>query len=293
MNSFAADDDMRAPLDGRARARIVWGAVDPGSARIGIAAAEDVNGVLTAAMAPVVVEVGYKIEHDPPIVKRGRDGKEYTLHSTRINGDAEVDAACKIALAHVLWAKVTHLAIEQVKDPYAKGMKQTRNLMVADRIATILRITATREGIVVVMVPAMTWRTRLRKLLQAVTPEEPIGRGDPVRARGIALGHVLRAHIAGWPSTNEGDEHGDGRDAGGIVLWQALPPLEKRVKRAPGERRKQTRKPRAPGEVLPITLANRAKAAAHREAIGCTCGPRKGKHGKDCPAYVRVSYETH
>ncbi len=286
MTSFDADHDMHAPLDGRARQRIVWGGVDPGSARIGVAAATGEPGALVSVMTPVKVEVGYLIEHDPPIVKKSKKGLPYEVKSTRINGNVEVDHACAVVLAHLRLAGVTHLAIEQAEKIYVSepGVSMATNMMVSDRVATILRLAATAAGIHVVTVQAATWRGRLRKLLQAVTPDEAPGKGDAVRGHGTALGHVLRAHIVGWPTGS--DDNQDTRDAGGIVLWQALPAIDRPTKRAPGQRR--AKRPRGAGRRAGAEAAatqGKAKRAAERAAAGCACvfSPTGSRHAKGCP----------
>src|SRR6478735_8198613 len=90
---FAADHDMRAELDGRARKRVVWAGVDPGSARIGIAAATGEPGSLASTMTPIVVEVGRKVELPEPVTKTNRAGVEYTVTHRRIVEDADLTLA--------------------------------------------------------------------------------------------------------------------------------------------------------------------------------------------------------
>lgn len=280
MSDFLADHDMAAPLDGRARRRIVWGAVDPGSARIGVAAASGEPGALEVTMVPVVVPVGRKVMFDKPVTKISRAGKPYQVDHERIVEDADVDRASTVVIAHLLMAKVTHLAIERVENPYLpqSGGQIAKHLILADRVATTVRLAALREGIEVVTVQAATWRARIRKMMKAEEPKSQLASESPAWARGIALGNALRARIAGWPP-NASDEHGDARDAGGILLWQALPPIEGAAKRDPGQPRQRARY-EGPSR---RDIQRKADAAAARVASGCTCGPRRGRHGKDCP----------
>jgi len=286
--AFAADHDMTAPLDGRARQRIVWGGVDPGSARIGIAAATGEHGSLASAMTPVVVEVGRKVEFPVPLVKTNSAGETYTVTHERIVTDADIKHAAAVTLAHLRLAEVTHVAIERVENPYpgdgnrGKTMAMMKAGARTDRIANKIGDAAELVGIVVVYVTRQAWTARLRRLIQAVTPGELPGKGDAVRGHGVALGAVLVDHVAGWPIGEE--DNPDTRDAGGIVLWQALPPATawKRPPSAP--RTKRTRREGDGGSRQ--ARRDKDQRAAARVASGCTCGQRSGRHRKDCPMHV-------
>ncbi len=295
MTTFYADHDMRTELDGRARQRIVWGGVDPGSARIGVAAATGEPGSLASAMTPVVVPVGYEVELPEPITRTNRNGVEYTISKRRIIEDVDIVKAATLTLAHLLQSGVTHLAIERVENPYtgdgdkAKTMAMAKAGLRTDRLANRIGDAATRAGIVVVYVARATWAARLRKLIHAVTPDQAPGKGDAVRGYGVELGAVLVDHIAGWPIGEE--DNPDTRDAGGIVLWQALP-VATAWKRPPGAPR--TKRARREGDGgSRQARRNKAQRAADRAAAGCVCvfAPNGSRHAHGCPMTLSTTFK--
>ncbi len=166
------------------------------------------------------------------------------------------------------------------------------------------------------LVLVSTWRARIVPLIKAEMRSQglPIkGAGVLIRGKGSALEAPLTEHVERWPGghTFTGKEVEHVRDSTGLALACSLPELPRRARSKGPRRPRVSRGPRGKREPMgPLDRAKRnAKArtwasklayvaSCHesslnaREAAGCICGPRRGRHLSTCRLHRGARVET-
>ncbi len=270
--------------------------IDPGTARTAWLVAEpDPEREQQDSALPLraidcdKIETGTKVDRPPERVTSyvRADGVTVVQDKERIVTPADRrrvgDALVAIAAAH----GVTRAVMELMGRVYLHGSPAAQRAQAesAKQVGKVEELILDRlhaAGVEVVTVARAKWAARLRVLL----PVKVVGAPAMTRAQLLP---ILDVGFGGtWPAKAGEDE----RDAGGIALHDALPPLIPKRQQRTGARRKKT-----PGEVKPrgkrgeldrrkAREARSARCLARREAAGCTCGLHTGPHRKGCPRHV-------
>lgn len=300
---------------------MIRAAVDSGSRRIGLVIGSDSPADIEAALDYIdhaTFDVGHEEQMAVPELVTPRpytkpDGTVVTRDpywKTKVNvvTDEEEQSAADAVIARLVAAGAQHVTLEYVRSVYLGkksvrgGAKTATNIIIAERIMTWIRAGCRALGIQTAIVIRRTWHAAIQRFAKAAGT--PLG---SVRRAGTALDPILRKLIVDWPDAKGADV----RDAGAMLIASLLPPPVKpprkpRVARPPGERkprghREPTSRARL-AEVAPDKLKKlreqgaraerkrRAKAAvpikAARDAAGCICGHRRGRHKAACPMHV-------
>ncbi len=229
-----------------------------------------------------------------------KDGSIVVEDKSRIVSDDDLLRVSEEIVAVARRYGVTRSVMETMGHAFLHGsdgakMKQAESIKELGKIEVTIRLALRQAGVEVVTVPRYKWAARLRIFLPAKV------KGAPTMSKKELL-PILDTGFGGtWPAKAGEDE----RDAGGLALWDALPPLPQAARRAAGAAspRKRTpgpAKPRGPRGDLDkakqrkrrLALAEERRPAheaallAARVAAGCTCGAHRGRHRRTCPLHM-------